>query len=280
LKNKNRLNVKIYRLSAFLFCQVRIICIFVALKKCVTNRYTMIYKTFLASVFIIFSYAFNGKALDIRKITTNKNIASVLKSNVDVKVEIVYSALQANSFQLPKQECFAEALKGFYALKEKGLVKRDILTLVDFSLSSNAKRLWIIDLSTNEVLFQSLVAHGRNTGDEFATNFSNTPESFKSSLGFYVTGEVYNGKHGISLKLDGLEKGLNDRARQRAVVVHGADYVSESFIKYHKRLGRSQGCPAVPVEFASGIISMIKGQSCLYIYHPSMSNSRLPKLVS
>ena len=99
-------------------------------------------------------------------------------------------------------------------------------------------------------------------------------------MGFYATGEVYNGKHGVSLKLDGLEKGLNDYARKRAVVIHGADYVSESFIKYHKRLGRSQGCPAVPLEFASEIITMIKGQSCLYIYHPSINNLKQFKLVS
>jgi hypothetical protein len=175
---------------------------------------------------------------------------------------------------LPKEECFAEALKGFYALKEKGLIKRNILTLVDFSLSSNAKRLWIIDVSTNEILLQTLVAHGKNTGEEFANKFSNKPDSFKSSLGFYATGEMYKGSHGISLKLDGLEKGINDCARKRAVVMHGADYVSESFIKSHKRLGRSQGCPAVPVEFASEIISMIQGQSCLYIYHPSMNSSK------
>ena len=92
--------------------------------------------------------------------------------------------------------------------------------------------------------------------------------------------QVYNGKHGISLKLDGLEKGLNDYARKRAVVIHGADYVSESFIRSNKRLGRSLGCPAVPQEFASEIISTIKGQSCLYIYHPSINNSKQPKLIS
>ncbi|HKO75914.1 MAG TPA: murein L,D-transpeptidase catalytic domain family protein, partial [Flavobacterium sp.] len=217
---------------------------------------------------------------NINKIATNKkNIPNVI-SSIDSKIQLVYNSLQVNQFQLPKEECFAEALKGFYELKEKGLIKRDILTLVDFSLSSNAKRLWIINLSTNEVLFQSLVAHGRNTGEEFANNFSNTPESFKSSLGFYATGEVYKGKHGVSLKLDGLEKGLNDYARKRAVVIHGADYVSESFIKYHKRLGRSQGCPAVPLKFASEIITMIKGQSCLYIYHPSINNLKQFKLVS
>jgi len=201
-------------------------------------------------------------------------------SNIDSKIQLVYNSLQANQFQLPNEECFAEALKGYYSLKEKGLIKRDILTLVDFSLSSNLKRLWVIDLSTNEILLQTLVAHGRNTGDEFANNFSNTPESFKSSLGFYATGEVYNGKHGISLKLDGLEKGLNDYARKRAVVIHGADYVSESFIKNHNRLGRSQGCPAVPIEFASEIITMIKGQSCLYIYHPSINNTKQSRLIS
>jgi hypothetical protein len=240
----------------------------------------MIYKLFFTSIYMFFSFSLIESVKTNTITAPNKVVVANLKSSIDQKIEVVYNSLDSNSFQLPKQECFAEALKGFYFLKEKGLVKRDILTVVDFSLSSNAKRLWIIDLSTNEVLFQSLVAHGRNTGDEFATNFSNTAESFKSSLGFYVTGEVYNGKHGVSLKLDGLEKGLNDRARQRAVVVHGADYVSETFIKHHKRLGRSQGCPAVPVEFASEIISMIKGQSCLYIYHPSMNSTKQSKLVS
>jgi hypothetical protein len=240
----------------------------------------MIYKIFISSLYLFVLLSFKGNTENIPKIATNKTAVSNVMSSIDSKIQLVYNSLQANQFQLPKEECFAEALKGFYELKEKGLIKRDILTLVDFSLSSNAKRLWIIDLTTNEVLLQSLVAHGRNTGEEFANNFSNTPESFKSSLGFYATGEVYNGKHGVSLKLDGLEKGLNDYARKRAVVIHGADYVSESFIKYHKRLGRSQGCPAVPLEFASEIITMIKGQSCLYIYHPSINNFKQFKLVS
>lgn len=242
----------------------------------------MLYRSFFAAIYVIFSFAFNLLANDTPKISSNKN-ASVLSYNVDVndKIEMVYSTLQANQFQLPKHECFTEALKGFYSLKEKGLIKKNILTVVDFSLSSNMKRLWVIDLSTNVILFQSLVAHGRNTGEEFANNFSNTAESFKSSLGFYSTGEVYNGKHGVSLKLDGLDKGLNDRARQRAVVIHGADYVSESFIKNHKRLGRSQGCPAVPVELASEIISIIKDQSCLFIYHPSLrKDSKASRLIS
>jgi len=238
------------------------------------NRYTVFYKSILAVVIVFALFAFTGNLINAPKNSKKNKIVSVVKSNIDSKIESVYNSLQANQFELPNQVCFGEALKGFYSLKEKGTVKSNILTLVDFSLSSNVKRLWIIDMSSNIVLLQTLVAHGRNTGEEFATNFSNTPESFKSSLGFYVTGEVYNGKHGISLKLDGLEKGLNDNARNRAVVLHGADYVSESFIKNHKRLGRSQGCPAVPVKFASEIITIIKGQSCLYIYHPSIDNSK------
>jgi hypothetical protein len=129
--------------------------------------------------------------------------------------------------------------------------------------------MWVIDMTTNTVLLHSLVAHGRNTGDVFANSFSNAAESYKSSLGFYLTGEVYTGKHGMSLKLDGLEKGVNDNARNRAVVVHGADYVSDSFIKDHNRIGRSLGCPAVPVAMTKQLISLIKNKSCLFIYHPS-----------
>lgn len=244
------------------------------------NRYTVIYRLIPALVIAFVLFAYTGKSINSPKNSPKREIVSVLKSTIETKIDIVYKALQTNQFELPNEECFGEALKGFYSLKEKGIVKSDVLTLVDFSLSSNVKRLWIIDLSKNIVLFQTLVAHGRNTGEEFASSFSNTPESFKSSLGFYVTGEVYNGKHGLSLKLDGLEKGLNNNARNRAVVLHGADYVSESFIKNHKRLGRSQGCPAVPVECVSGIISMIKGQSCLYIYHPSINRFKTNELIS
>ncbi|MBF6609262.1 MAG: murein L,D-transpeptidase catalytic domain family protein [Flavobacterium sp.] len=191
--------------------------------------------------------------------------------SVEEKVESVYQNLNAQNFTLPKLESFSKALIGFYDLKQKGIVTKDILTLVDFSLSSNTKRLWVIDLSTNTVLYNSLVAHGRNTGNEFATNFSNKAESYQSSLGFYATGEIYTGKHGKSLRLDGLEKGVNDNARDRAVVMHGADYVSESFIKNHSRLGRSLGCPALPRELTSEIIDTIKDKSCLFIYHPSAS---------
>lgn len=240
----------------------------------------MIYKILPAILILLLSFSSDKTNFaTTQKIKTN-SFATVIKPSLDSKIEMIYNELNANEFVLPKIESFTEALKGFYLLKEKGLIQKDILTLIDFSLSSNSKRLWVIDLSTNTILFHSLVAHGRNTGEEFATRFSNATSSFKSSLGFYATGEIYSGKHGISLKLDGLEKGINDNARERAVVIHGANYVSESFIKGNKRLGRSQGCPAIPVELTDAIINTIKGQSCLFIYHPSRNFAMDSKLIS
>lgn len=235
----------------------------------------MNYKSF-SVLFFLLLMSFN--TLPVKTNLTDSKIITIEKT-VDENMSI-YNQLDANSYALPNFECFSVAIDGFNRLKEKGLVQKNILTLVDFSLSSNSKRLWVIDLDTNVILFQTLVAHGRNTGEEFAKAFSNQAESFKSSVGFYATAEVYNGKHGLSLKLDGLEKGLNDKARERAVVIHGADYVSESFIKQNKRLGRSQGCPAVPVEMNEKIINTIKGKSCLFIYHPTAKEQIISNLPS
>jgi hypothetical protein len=235
----------------------------------------MIYKFFPIFILVFFPFLQN----DIKPVEP-KLVAYNTAPSIAVKAENVYHSLNANHFALPQLESFSKALTGFYQLKAKGLINKDILTLVDFTLSSNTKRLWVIDLTTNTIIFHSLVAHGRNTGEEFAKNFSNQPESYKSSLGFYATGEVYNGKHGMSLKLDGLEKGINDKARERAVVIHGAEYVSESFIKGNKRLGRSQGCPALPVEMNQKIISAIKNKSCLFIYHPTNNYQANSKIIS
>ena len=240
----------------------------------------MIYKIFPVVCFTLFSI-FTSKTIFTTKVKSERpEIASVTISSFDSKVESIYNQLNSNHFSLPNLESFKEALKGYFSLKEKGILQQDILTLVDFSLSSNLKRLWVIDLSTNTILYNSLVAHGRNTGEEFANSFSNTNSSYKSSLGFYLTGEVYNGKHGMSLKLDGLEKGVNDNARERGVVIHSANYVSDSFIKSNKRLGRSQGCPAIPEELLSEIVNTIKNKSCFYIYHPSRSSATILPLLS
>ena len=160
-------------------------------------------------------------------------------------------------------EVFAYAME---SLDEMEYSKENIVTIIDFSKPSTEKRLFILDLKKQKILFHTFVAHGKNTGLNMATRFSNNKGSNQSSLGLFRTGESYQGKHGYSLRLDGLEKGINDNARSRAVVMHSASYVSEDFIEKHGRLGRSWGCPAVPVEFSKEIIDLIKGGSCLYIY--------------
>lgn len=191
-----------------------------------------------------------------------------------------FASIEENSETVPTLESFEMAFEGYENLKSQHKLENNILTIIDFSLSSNQKRLWVIDMESNEVLYHTLVAHGRNSGEEFATNFSNKSESYKSSLGFYLTAEIYNGKHGSSLKLDGIEKGINDNARERAIVIHGADYVSDAFAKNNNRLGRSQGCPALPIELNHEIISKIKNKSVLFIYHPSRKSSFIKGFVS
>jgi hypothetical protein len=203
------------------------------------------------------------------KISSPKLEVTTVPSSIASKVELIYNNLEANSFILPNRESFAMAMEGYLKLKKNGAIQKDILTLVDYSLSSNENRLWVIDLKNNIVLFQSLVSHGRNSGNEFAGKFSNKPQSYKSSLGFYATGETYYGKHGYSLRLDGLEKGINSNARVRAIVVHGADYVSEKFAKQNGRLGRSLGCLALKQGLSKEIIDVIKDKSCLFVYYPS-----------
>ena len=192
-----------------------------------------------------------------------------LRSESDYPAEL-YSAINFENVKQLDAAVFYKAFLGFENLKKAGKLdqKSHLLTICDFSLSSAQKRLWVIDLNEKKVVYNSLVAHGKNTGEEFAQKFSNTESSYQSSLGFYITESTYNGANGYSLKLLGMDKGYNDAALQRAIVMHGADYVSEDFIKSQKRLGRSWGCPAVPRALAQPIINTIKGQNCLFIYYP------------
>lgn len=165
---------------------------------------------------------------------------------------------------------FDSALTGFYNLKAAGKLSgdKDVLSIVDFTKSSREKRLWILDLDRKEVAYNTWVAHGKNSGGDRATRFSNKESSHQSSLGFYLTGEVYYGKHGRSLRLDGMDPGFNSNARKRAIVLHGADYVSPGFIKRVGRLGRSFGCPAVPADLSDEIIDRIREKTVLYIHGP------------
>lgn len=181
----------------------------------------------------------------------------------------LYSSLNFSE-NILDEPVFETAYKGFENLKKGGKIAPEVhlLTICDFSKSANTKRLWVIDTDRKEVLFNSLVAHGKNTGEEFAEKFSNTESSYQSSLGFYVTDATYDGDNGYSLKLLGMDKGFNDNALQRSIVMHGADYVSEDFARQHKRIGRSWGCPAVPKDLAKPIINTIKNQNVLFIYYP------------
>jgi L,D-transpeptidase catalytic domain len=182
--------------------------------------------------------------------------------------ETIYHAIEFNRAP-PSYEVFYRALNGYAKLKKANLISpKEILTIIDFKRSANEKRLWVIDLKNKKVLFHTLAAHGRNSGDEHAQFFSNTRNSNQSSLGFYVTGITYTGKHGTSLKLHGVEPGINDNAEARAIVMHGAEYVSESHIKKYGRLGRSFGCPAVPVELHEQLITALANKTCLFIYYP------------
>jgi len=160
-------------------------------------------------------------------------------------------------------EAFEQAITGFFNTEghSKGL-----LTLIDFTKPSTEKRLFVLDMRNKQLLFSSYVSHGRNSGDNYATSFSNEIGSFKSSLGFYLTDGTYQGNNGYSLLLNGLEKGINDKARERAIVIHGAPYANPSTIQYAGRLGRSLGCPALPLAVSKAIIDTIKGGSLLFIY--------------
>lgn len=170
-------------------------------------------------------------------------------------------------------EAFSHAYKGYMNLKKAGKLNggRDILTIADFSLASTRKRLWVIDLDKKKVLFNTVVAHGQGSGNLYATSFSNTGSSHQSSLGFYVTGSTYCGKHGCSLRLEGMDRGYNDAAMSRAVVMHSAEYCSSNYINGNNRLGRSWGCPAVPPQLAQPIINTIKDGTCLFIYAPKQN---------
>ena len=163
--------------------------------------------------------------------------------------EVLYQemALEGKVSYVP----FSQAVQGYHKIQQR---RRDILTLIDFSKPSTEPRLYVFDMKQRKILYTSVVAHGRNSGGNYATSFSNENGSYKSSLGFYLTESTYQGKNGYSLILNGLEKGVNDRARERAIVVHGAAYANPSVARNGGRLGRSLGCPAVPEKLSRPII--------------------------
>ena len=227
------------------------------------------------------SFAFASfKPASLKATTAVAKTVSTTDADISSKI-MIYDSLQLNELGLSK-EAFIEGLKGYAVLRSQGKLNNDnLLSIADFTLPSTQKRLFVIDLENFKLLFNTYVAHGRNSGKEYAKKFSNSPESHMSSLGFYVTLNTYYGDNGFSLRLEGEEKGINDNAKSRAIVIHPADYVSENTVRSLGYLGRSYGCPALPAKLATPIIKTIKDGSCFFVYSNNKKYvSRSPLLQS
>jgi len=196
------------------------------------------------------------------------------------EADMMYDSIQLDEAGL-KKEAFEYAWKGYNTLLEKNRIqKTGIITICDFSQSSRRKRMYLIDGENYRLLLQTHVAHGRNSGKEFATRFSNQAKSHQSSLGFYITRDTYWGGHGLALKIDGLEPGINDKAERRNIVVHGSKYVGSDYLRFSKYIGRSFGCPAIPSKETNTIINTIKNGSCFFIYHPNKKYKETSKILN
>jgi len=198
-----------------------------------------------------------------------ENVKTGVSLADSARLDLLYDNLDLQGLSLSR-EAFHKAVLGFLSLQITGVIRNsDVLSIVDFSLPSSRKRLFVIDMLNGRLLFNTLVAHGRNSGTLMATRFSNRINSYMSSLGFYLTGDAFIGAHGYSLQLEGLERGWNDHASSRRIIMHPADYVSEEHIQECGYLGRSEGCPAIPETLNQPIIDEIKGGSCLFLYAPN-----------
>ncbi|GGA83315.1 murein L,D-transpeptidase catalytic domain family protein [Puia dinghuensis] len=201
------------------------------------------------------AYAAAAKRAEMRMI-----IATA--ANIYEEMDLEDSGLSRKAFQA--------AWTGYYKLKKRGLLRKtNILSICDFSQSSSNQRMYVIDVHNRRLLYRTYVAHGINSGEEFATSFSNRMESCKSSMGFYITRAVYTGINGLSLRIDGVDRGYNDNAMRRAIVIHGAGYVSQRILRKYGVMGTTFGCPAIPTEMTTQIIPVVKNGSCFFIYFPS-----------
>ncbi|MDO6431368.1 murein L,D-transpeptidase catalytic domain family protein [Flavitalea sp. BT771] len=181
----------------------------------------------------------------------------------------MYDYMELENSDLNEQ-AFEYAWRGYHNLLKKGLIrKKNVLTICDFSQPSYSKRLYVIDVRHKKLLYQTYVAHGQNSGGDYATSFSNDPESFKSSLGFYLTNRTYRGRNGLSLRISGIDTGYNDMASKRNIVLHGSNYVNPQYMSDFGTIGTSLGCPAIPTGVSKHIIRAVKNGSCLFIYHPT-----------
>jgi hypothetical protein len=223
-----------------------------------------------------------GQPVKVLKLKKKKNILDKnassdtqvgLSGNTGSNASAIYNQINFGDNKL-SFDAFNKAFQGYTNLKKAGkLSGNDIISVADFSQISTAKRLWIIDLAQKKVLFNTQVAHGQGSGGDYPTVFSNTGDSHQSSIGFYVTKSTYGGKHGTSLRIAGMDKGFNDNAEARDVVIHPANYCSPSYMAQTKHLGRSWGCPAISPELAQPIINTIKDGTMLFVYAPQAKYS-------
>jgi hypothetical protein len=212
-----------------------------------------------------------GSTLSAGK-TNKKGRAAAIRAETAMVINeavSIYTTMDLEQAGLD-EKAFEYAWRGYHNLLKKGLIrKKNVLSICDFSQSSCSKRLYVIDVRRRKLLYHTYVAHGKNSGDEYASSFSNSPESYKSSLGFYVTSKTYWGRNGLSLKIEGLDSGYNDLARKRNIVLHGSSYASLKYMRNYGELGTSLGCPAIPNTVSRRIIRAVKNGSCLFIYHPT-----------
>jgi len=219
---------------------------------------------------ILCTMAYLMVALSYKVVSADEIKPLADEARIEAYISGLYQQIDFGKCDQLSYEVFNKAFHGYLNLKHAGKLstEKEIISICDFNLPSTANRLWIIDLTRKKVLYNTYVAHGQGSGEEFANAFSNRNDSHQSSLGFYVTTDTYNGEHGTSLRLQGMDQGFNDAAYNRGIVVHGAKYVSNRFINSTDRLGRSWGCPAVPQELSLPIINTIKDGTCLFICYP------------
>jgi hypothetical protein len=228
-------------------------------------------KVFLVGLLFLSVQSFAGDGK--KRSSEDKNLPSLLSGSSGTPVikriaDSIYDVINLEEYGLEK-DVFFNAYKGLQYLQNKGLLKKtNLLTICDYSQSSRSKRLYVIDVVNGRLLFNTYVSHGRNSGEEFASSFSNLYNSNKSSLGFLVTGQPYKGKSGYSLQLNGMEPGINDRVKIRSIVLHGSRFVTASVAGARGAISRSYGCPAVPYGIHFKIIKAIRGGSCVFVSSP------------
>lgn len=221
------------------------------------KRYLFLVLIFILSTFLYFSNAQTGLSKE-RQLALKK---------AELNIKELYNELNAAQYDL-SFTAFRYAYIGYQTMKKQHhLNNKELFSIIDFTKDCNSKRFYTIDLEKMKIVYYTYVAHGKKSGERMATSFSDAVESNKSSIGFYITGNTYNGGNGYSLILNGDEKGYNSNLAKRSVVVHAADYANEDYIARNGRMGRSLGCPALPENIYKQVIETIKEKTMIFAYY-------------